>query len=75
MPGRSKPRLENKIEALDKEYVLAEIRRTAEANGGVALGRLRFEGETGIHEHDWRGRYWARWSDAVSEAGLEPNLL
>lgn len=58
-----------------KEHVLAEIRRTAEANGGVALGKARFEAATGIREHDWRGRFWARWSDAVIEAGFEPNVL
>jgi hypothetical protein len=58
---------------VDKDYVLAEIRRTAEE--GKALGRARFAAETGIQEHDWQGRYWARWSDAVREAGFEPNEL
>jgi hypothetical protein len=58
-----------------KSQILAEIRRTAEANGGTALGKGRFASETGIHEWDWRGRYWARWSDAVAEAGFEPNQL
>jgi hypothetical protein len=60
---------------MDKEQILQEIRRTAEANGGTALGKGRFATETGIHEHDWRGRYWARWSDAVTEAGCQPNQL
>ena len=58
-----------------KERILSEIRRTAEANGGVALGRSRFAAETGIKEHDWSGRYWARWGDAVTEAGLPPNAM
>jgi hypothetical protein len=58
-----------------KERILAEIRRTAEANGGTALGVARFAAETGIQQHDWRGRYWARWSDALAEAGFEPNRL
>lgn len=58
---------------MNKSYILNEIKRTATANGGVPLGRLGFFKETGIREADWRGRFWARWNDAVREAGLEPN--
>lgn len=58
---------------MNKEHILQEIKRTAEANGGLPLGRLRFFRETGIKESDWKGKFWARWNDAVSEAGLEPN--
>jgi hypothetical protein len=58
---------------MNKEHILQEIKRTAKANDGVPLGRLRFFRETGIKEADWKGKYWARWNDAVSEAGLEPN--
>lgn len=60
---------------LTKEHILGEIQRTAEANGGTPLGKLRFAAETGIHEHDWSGRFWARWSDALAEAGLQPNKM
>ena len=60
---------------MDKEHVIGEIRRTATANGGVVLGRKRFEAETGISQNDWYGRFWARWSDAVREAGFEPNSM
>lgn len=60
---------------MDKDHILAEIRRTAEANRGRPLGRGRFAAETGIQEHDWSGRYWARWGDAVAEAGFAPNTL
>jgi len=60
---------------MDKEHILAEIRRTAVANGGRPLGRARFLAETGIRESDWHGRYWIRWSEAVGEAGFEPNEL
>ncbi|SRR6266849_6839223 len=58
---------------MNKQHILQEIKRTAEANGGLPLGRLRFFRETGIKESDWKGKYWARWNDAVTEAGLEPN--
>ena len=60
---------------MNKQHILAEIARTAAANGGAALGKDRFFQETGIKESDWAGRYWARWSEAVAEAGCAPNRL
>jgi hypothetical protein len=60
---------------MDKAYILREIRRTAEANGGVPLGSRRFFSETGIKVPDWFGKYWARWGDALREAGFVPNKL
>lgn len=56
----------------DKNYILAEIKRTAAANGGAALGSKRFSTETGIRETEW-GRFWVRWGDALIEAGFKPN--
>ena len=58
---------------MKKKEILGEIKRLAVANGGKSPGRLTFEAETGVKEHEWRGRFWARWSDAVREAGFEPN--
>lgn len=58
-----------------KQHILDEIRRTARENDGVPLGVDRFFSVTGIKEADWRGRFWARWGDAVLEAGLTPNTL
>jgi hypothetical protein len=44
---------------MNKEHIIAEIRRTAELNAGVPLGRLVFFNETGIKESDWKGRFFA----------------
>lgn len=60
---------------MDKAHILAEIQRTATANCGKALGKLRFENETGIKPQDWYGKYWARWGDALCEAGFQPNSM
>lgn len=54
---------------MTKEFILGEIRRTA--RDGVPLGHRAFATATGIKEHDWRGKLWARWGDAVNEAGFE----
>jgi hypothetical protein len=59
---------------MQKEDILAEIRRTAQENGGRPLGAGRFERETGIKPYDW-SRHWARFGDAQREAGFEPNTL
>lgn len=56
-----------------KDKILAAIRREAAANSGVPVGRDKFFAATGIKESAWRGQYWARWGDALIEAGFEPN--
>ncbi len=60
---------------MDKAHILREIQRTTAANGGAPLGWKRFYSETGIRQADWLGKYWARWSEALSEAGFAPNRL
>jgi hypothetical protein len=57
---------------MNKEDILREVKRTAEANGGTPLGIDRFSAETGIRPYDWE-QHWARWGDAVKAAGLAAN--
>ncbi len=58
-----------------KTLILAEIKRTAEQHGGIALGRAKFESLTGIKQTAWYGKYWSKWGDALAEAGFAPNAF
>jgi Meiotically up-regulated gene 113 len=56
-----------------RDQVIEEIKRLAAENGGKAPGQELFENRTGIKRHEWEGKYWTRWSEALIEAGLSPN--
>jgi hypothetical protein len=58
-----------------RERIIAEIKRVAAENGGDPPGIRTFLRETGIRRSVWWGRYWARWGDALREAGFEANEL
>lgn len=58
---------------LDRNHIIAEIRRTAQENGGQPLGANRFSGETGISSNFWEGKFWVCYGDALKEAGYPPN--
>lgn len=60
---------------MNKQHILDEIKRTAVANGGTPLGKQKFYRDIGIKEADWHGKYWARWGDALREAGFRPNEM
>ncbi len=57
---------------MDREAIIREIQSLAKRDGKPP-GRRRFEAVTGVAMHDWYGRYWARWGDALRDAGLEAN--
>jgi hypothetical protein len=59
----------------DKSAVISAIQRLAEENGGVPVGKERFIAETGFADYLFQGRLWVTWSDAVREAGYEPNTF
>ena len=52
------------------EEVLGKIACLARDAGGKPPGEATFTQVTGIQESAWSGRLWARWSDALAEAGL-----
>lgn len=60
---------------LTKLEILELIRETAKRHGGAAPGRKLFADETGIAEHEWSGKHWVRWSEALVEAGFPPNTM
>jgi hypothetical protein len=60
---------------MNKDFIIAEIKRLAAENGGMAPGKSAFFNATGIKESDWTGKIWVRWSDAVRDAGFEPQEM
>ena len=52
-----------------KQHIIAEIQRLAAARGG-RIGIRAFCSETEIPEHQILGVHWARWNDALTEAGV-----
>lgn len=60
---------------MTRARIISEIKRMAAANAGRPPGVKAFEDETGTPRRSWLGKYWARWSDALAEAGFEANTL
>ncbi|WFU09782.1 GIY-YIG nuclease family protein [Rhizobium sp. CB3090] len=57
---------------LIRQEIISKIKDIAQRDG-KAPGREKFQGETGIGPHTWRGRIWRSWTDALADAGFEPN--
>lgn len=62
-------------ESFSKEFILREIRRVTIESGGKPPGKAKFSALTGIKGYFLEGCYWARWSEAIKEAGFEPNTF
>lgn len=60
---------------MDKEHILAEVKRLADERSGRAPGREAFARATGVKVSDWYPHIWLRWGDALAEAGYAPNRL
>jgi hypothetical protein len=57
---------------MTKDEILDTIRALTAAHGKPP-GAKMMHSEADIKPSDWAGRYWARWSDALREAGFAPN--
>jgi hypothetical protein len=60
---------------MNRQQILAEIKRIALDNGGQAPGLQAFERATGVKKSEWYPHTWLRWGDALAEAGYAPNAF
>lgn len=61
--------------ATTREEILSELRKFVGENDGDVPGERTFAKATRIKESAWKGKYWVRWTDAVREAGYDPNAM
>lgn len=60
---------------MNRQQIVAEIKRIALDNGGQAPGMQFFGRIAGVNKSDWYPHLWLRWSDALVEAGYVPNTF
>jgi hypothetical protein len=60
--------------ATTRQEIIIEIRKLVSRTGAIP-GERTFASATRIKESAWKGKYWARWTDAIREAGYDPNTL
>jgi len=60
---------------MEKQQIIEMILSIATQNGGRAPGIRKFESLTGIGKPGWYPKFWLRWSDAIREAGCQPNTM
>lgn len=57
-----------------RERILSEIKQLA-IEIGRPPGKTIFQRRSGIAPHQWLGKFWSTWGDALREAGFEPNSM
>lgn len=62
-------------DATIRNEIIRKIKEIAVSNGGTPPGVTKFETVTGIKKHEWRGKIWRNWGDALLDAGFAPNKL
>ena len=60
---------------MNRQQIVAEMKRIALDNGGRAPGMQSFERLAGVKKSDWYPHIWLRWGDALVEAGCAPNTF
>jgi hypothetical protein len=60
---------------MQRQQIVAEIKRIALESGGRPPGMQSFERTAGVKKSDWYPHLWLRWSDALVEAGYAPNIF
>jgi len=60
---------------MEKQHIIKQIQKIAASNGGEAPGWRKLQAEAGINYSDWCGVHWARWNDALADAGFGPNQI
>lgn len=58
---------------MDRQTIIDEIKRIAAENQGRPPGLEKFQRGSGIASPQWLGVYWENWSEALLEAGFQPN--
>lgn len=57
---------------MSKQHIIETIKELVDSDGNPP-GQEKFEKISGLKRTAWYGKYWARWGDALTEAGFAPN--
>lgn len=69
-----KPRTVSTEKQVSKAEIIEKIQEMGLRNNGTPPGKAAFTTATGIRPSAWCGKFWARWTDALRDAGLPRNV-